>query len=72
MLELAGLLHVHALLISPSVVSLVQQTLTLHEIDLQHKSTAVTTWHLDLCTGVEAKLVAHSIHAPVCCKARKR
>ena len=35
MLELARLLHVHALLISPPIECLVQHSLTLHEVNLQ-------------------------------------
>lgn len=38
MLELARLLHVHALLIPPPVECLVQQSLTLHEVNLQRQS----------------------------------
>ena len=66
MLELAGFLHVHALLIPPSVVSLVQQTLPLHEINLQHQSNAMTVRQLYFCTCVEAKLEAHVYTAFVC------
>lgn len=35
MLELAGLLHIHALLVPSPVVCLIQQALALHEINLQ-------------------------------------